>query len=220
MDKKKSTTRPPLQSIAEIRRIYSAIFNQKDTPPPKSILITSGSKGEGKTTLACNLAALAAREKGKKVLIIDYNGFSPTVHSQFGIPELSSPHAPGSPFDEIAQVPDMEGLSILTAAAFSRIEAWENNGSHKEMPYFIQEAKARYDQIFIDASAAYPTNHKMNDPITLGKAVDGVILIALTHATPKAKTKKACYALQSCGAAVLGIVANEWKNPLIRQKQS
>ena len=88
------------------------------------------------------------------------------------------------------------------------------------MPHFIEEAKARYDQIFIDASAAYPTNHKMNDPITLGKSTDGVILIALTHATPKARTKKACYALQSCGAAVLGIVVNEWKNPLARQKQS
>lgn len=206
-----------LRSNAETRRIYSVVFDQKGAASPQTVLITSGWRGEGKTTLACNLAVLAAREKGKKVLVMDYNWFAPQVHTQFDIPELSA-ESPSDdsrdPLDKVIQIPGMDNLSVLTAAAFSKTDSWRDASSFTDLSNLMSAAKERYDHIFLDASAIFPTNRNMNDPMLLGKAADGVILIALTNVTPKSKTKRASCRLQASGAMVIGIVANQWRNPL------
>ncbi|WP_300670658.1 hypothetical protein [Desulfoluna sp.] len=204
----------PLRSSAETRRIYSVLFEQKGATSPQAVLITSGWSGEGKTTLTCNLAALAAREKGKKVLVVDWNWFAPGVHTQFGIAALPSLTASPPPLDKVTHVQEMGDLSVLTVAAFLKTESWKEACSVTDQAALINKAKDQYDQIFIDTSAVYPTNLNMNDPILLSKSADGVIVVSLTHVTPRSKTKGACYALQSSGALVLGIVANQWRNPL------
>jgi Mrp family chromosome partitioning ATPase len=217
MNQKTNHKPTTLRSNAETRRIYSVVFDQKGVSSPQTILITSGWRGEGKTTLACNLAALAVQEKGKKVLVMDYNWFAPQVHTQFDIPELPAVSPAGDsrdPLDRATQVPGMDNLSVLTAAAFSKADSWKDASSFSDLSSLISTAKKKYDHIFLDASAVFPTNRNMNDPMLLGKAADGVILIALTNVTPKSNTKRASCRLQASGALVIGVVANQWRNPI------
>lgn len=217
MNQKTNHTPAIHRSNAETRRIYSVVFDQKGAPSPQTILITSGWRGEGKTTLACNLAALAAQENGKKVLVMDCNWFAPQVHAQFDIPErppLNPSEDSRDPLGMATQVPGMDNLSVLTAASFSMMDSWKGASSATNLSSLMNAAKQKYDHIFLDASAVFPTNRNMNDPMLLGQAADGVILIALTNVTPKSNTKRASCRLQASGAMVLGVVANQWKNPL------
>ena len=200
------------KNSAETRRIYSVIFEPREAPPPQTILITSGWRGEGKTTLACNLAVLASREKAKKILLMDCNGFAPGVHTRFGIPSplplMHANPAKGLP-GTLTQMPTMGDLSILAAGLPSQ------TGEMPTDPFgFMHDARKEYDHIIIDTSSVFPTNRHMNDPMLLSKMADGVVLVALTNVTQRAKTKRACCALQSNGANILGVVANQWQNPL------
>ncbi|SCX95758.1 Chromosome partitioning ATPase, Mrp family, contains Fe-S cluster [Desulfoluna spongiiphila] len=219
MNKKDSIPSPTRQSLTETRRIYAMVFEQQKTSPPKTILVTSGWRHEGKTTLTCNLAALSAQEKKKNTLLIDCNWFAPRVHTHFNIPELpptDAPRIPIPPLHNVANVPGIENLSVLTAPALPRSESWKYAHSDENIMAFLKKTKATYAQVFIDAPSVFPTNRNMNDPMSLSNVVDGVILVSLVNVTSKSKTKRACCALQANGAPILGVVANQWRNPLAR----
>ena len=54
--------------LAEIKRIYSAIEVSLSQKKSACLLITSGARGEGKTTIATGIAAIAARQNGRRIL--------------------------------------------------------------------------------------------------------------------------------------------------------
>ena len=54
----------------------------------KTILVTSTTKNEGKTTIATNLAVNFAQIDNKNVLIIDCDLRNPSVHKEFDISNI------------------------------------------------------------------------------------------------------------------------------------
>jgi Mrp family chromosome partitioning ATPase len=54
-----------LAEIAEMKRIYLAVKNALIQSSPACLVVTSGSPGEGKTTMAAGFAAIAAGIKGR-----------------------------------------------------------------------------------------------------------------------------------------------------------
>jgi Mrp family chromosome partitioning ATPase len=55
----------------------------------------------------------------------------------------------------------------------------------------------------------------MMDPVTIAKAADGVALVVMANVTPRQHVKRANLFLANAGANVLGVVVNQWKNPLV-----
>ncbi len=70
------------------RGIYSEIEVGSALKYPKTILVSSSIQAEGKTQVACNLAAVYAQHR-KKVLLVDCDLRRPGLHRQFN---LKSPH--------------------------------------------------------------------------------------------------------------------------------
>ena len=76
----------PKSVIAEqYRSIRTSIQYSNLDKKLKTILVTSSTKNEGKTTTATNLAVNFAAIDKKKVLIIDCDLRNPSVHKAFGI---------------------------------------------------------------------------------------------------------------------------------------
>ncbi len=202
--------------IAEIKRIYSAIEASLKKKNAACLMVTSGDRGEGKTTIATGIAAYAARQNGKRILVMDMNWHAPAIHKNFMVERFFEYEVLKS-MSSIADYVTPSGvnnLDILPAIASS---------PDSDIPYaevdalaasLIKKARESYGFIVVDTAAMFPANRRMIDPALVSKEADGVAMVTLTNATPRQNVKRAMKTLEAAGANIIGIVANQWQNPM------
>lgn len=194
--------------IAEMKRIYSVV--ESSLGKSSCFSVTSGLYGEGKTTLSVGLAMAAADKNNNRVLVVDYNWHSPALHKYFGVDmgKKTDDFFEGDSIENHVQPTGINNLDILPAAR-------ENGHSKATMaPELLNQMRKAYDVVVIDTASTFPTNYKMLDPVVIAREADGVVLVALTNVTPRHQLKKACVAIDTAGANIVGVVANQWQNPM------
>ncbi|WP_417847627.1 polysaccharide biosynthesis tyrosine autokinase [Thalassoglobus sp.] len=137
-----------------------------------TILITSASDGEGKTSNACHLAASLARS-GRKVVLVDCDMRRPTVHRVF---RMSSAHGfceilrGDQPLEGAAQPTPTPGLSVIPAGRVdsAALQALAEGGAGQIFKHLIED----YDFVIVDSAPILP----VADTLLLAQDVDGVIL--------------------------------------------
>lgn len=198
----------PKSLIAEqYRNIRTNIHFSAVDRELKTILITSCSPGEGKSTTAANIAAVFAQE-GKRVLLVDSDMRKPTIHYTFNLPNrvgLSSVLTRQETLDECLHFTDIENLQVLTCGPLPPNPA-ELIGS-KAMTTLIEELKQSFDLVLFDA----PPLLAVTDSKLLANECEGTILVLGTGSTEKEKALKAVEMLKGAGANVLGVVMNRYK---------
>jgi Mrp family chromosome partitioning ATPase len=78
----------------------------------------------------------------------------------------------------------------------------------------ISQAREVYDIVIADSSSIFAVNRNMMDPVAISMGADSVVLVILANVTPRQKIKQARMSLKTAGAHVIGVVVNQWKNPL------
>jgi capsular exopolysaccharide synthesis family protein len=140
----------------------------------KTIVITSPTPADGKSTTGANLAVSLCQE-GKKVLLIDGDLRKPKVHKYFGLANsvgLTDILSKDSSIEEAIQhISDIEGLSILVSGTIPPNPA-ELMGSDR-MKAFIEELKASYDIIIIDT----PPVVQVTDALIASDFADLILLV-------------------------------------------
>ena len=172
---------------------------------PRSLVITSPSRGDGKSDIAANLA-VALAQIGKRVILIDANLRRPRIGALFGLPEgggLSSLLNTSQAIEPrpIAEIP---GLSVLPAGSPAPNSA-DILGSER-MSQLLQEFQARADVIVIDSAPLL-----YSDALALAPQVDGVLLVANSGVTGRENTINAVESLRLVDAHLLGTVLNRVK---------
>jgi capsular exopolysaccharide synthesis family protein len=171
----------------------------------RSLLVTSASPGEGKTTTAANLAAAHA-EQGKRTLLIDGDLRRPSVHRNFNLPSvvgLSNVLLGEIPWREaLINVETVPGLTILPAGPPSR-RASDLVG--RGMVELLEEASAEFDLVMLDA----PPLLGFAEPLQMATAVDGVVIVARAGQTSRKAVATVLATLNRLRAKVVGIVLNE-----------
>ena len=170
-----------------------------------SLLITSASPGEGKSTIAAQLA-IAHSAQQLKTLLIDGDLRRPSVHKRFGVPGvvgLSSVLMSGLPWrDAILNPPGMTHLHILPAGPPSQRGTDLFGG---RLSQFLNEAASEYDLIVLDA----PPLLGFAEPLEMASAVDGVVVVTRAGQTPRKAVAIVLAMLARLRANTLGIVLNE-----------
>ena len=205
-----------LFEIGEMKRIYSVIEKSLLKNNPVCLVVTSGLPNEGKTTVATGLAAIAAGHHKLRVLAVDLNWYKPALHKCFELPRTFDANDldRGKSILDSVQSTQLKNLDILTASPASHNDVnWDQdlNQPGKDVVTQVREA---YDIVIIDSSSIFPVNRNMIDPVAISTDADGVVLVALANVTPRQKIKHARMLLESAGAHVIGVVVNQWKNPL------
>ncbi len=171
----------------------------------RSVLLTSASPSEGKSTVAAHLAVTHARQH-KRTLLIDGDLRRPSVHRLFQIPNtigLSNVLMKQTPWLEaVVMMDDPTGLDILPAGPSSR-RASDLIGMG--LAELIEEATREYDLVVLDA----PPLLGFAEPLQMATAVDGVIVVARAGDTSRKALSTVLSTLLRLRANLVGVVLNE-----------
>lgn len=174
--------------------------------PVHTLLVTSPSPAEGKTTVASNLSVVLA-QGGHRVALVDADLRRPNVHAITGISNRSGLSTlfvnPRQDVSETLQPTFTPNLSVLTAGEVPPNPS-ELLGSTK-MQEILGKLKDRVDVVVIDT----PPLMAVTDSAVLAPKVDGVLLVAKPGSTHMLAANQAVEQLRRVGANLLGVVLNE-----------
>ena len=192
-------------SAAEAYRVLrTSVLLSAAGRPPKTILVTSGQPGEGKTTTVVN-TAISLAQMGASVLIIDCDLRRPTTHKFLGVEHargLSTYLSQEVPLDELIQKLPIANLSLLPCGPVPPNPA-ELILSEK-FKAMLRELAGQYDHILIDS----PPLINVTDPVILSTMVDGVILVVHGGKSTRDVLQRARQELLTVGAKIFGVVLN------------
>ncbi len=171
----------------------------------KSVLLTSASPSEGKSTVAAHLAATHAGQH-KRTLLIDGDLRRPSVHRLYQVPNsvgLSNVLLNQISWrDAVIRVEQPQDLDILPAGPSTR-RASDLMGMG--LAQLIEEASREYDLVVLDA----PPLLGFAEPLQMATAVDGVIVVARAGDTSRKALSSVITTLARLRANLVGVVLNE-----------
>ena len=171
---------------------------------PRTVLVTSGSAGEGKTTVAMCLG-IASALSGQRVLLVDCNFARPQVHRRVNVKNytgLTDVLRGLVPLEDTIALADDYHLSVLTIGR-SREGALDllNSGRMQEL---LDELKRIFDVIILDSAPV----HEVSNALTLGCLAEKTILVTRREWTRHREAFYAAKQLQLSGADLAGVVFN------------
>jgi capsular exopolysaccharide synthesis family protein len=173
-----------------------------------SLVISSATSGDGKSTIAVNLARIAA-SVGQRVLLVDADLRSPQLHNKFGLPNLRGLSdvitTDISLNDSIQRWHEDDNLFLLTSGQIppDPIKLL----SSKKMRYLMEQFQAFFDLVIYDT----PPLVGLADSSLVAAYTDGMVLVVRLEKTDRSMVTKALEGLKISGSKVLGVVANAVK---------
>ncbi len=191
----------------EFRRIFLKLARTRGRQLPHTLLVTSATRGEGKTTTAACLAITLARELRQKVLLVDFDLRSPALHRALGLPSSSWGLAQilgQRHFDErFVRATVLPHLEFLPAGKSDRPASELIESELVE--WFVKEAASRYPVVIMDCAP----NLAVPDPLILGRAVEGVLYVVKAGSTVRKAAEYGVKVQREARDNVLGVLIND-----------
>ncbi|MCC3302934.1 polysaccharide biosynthesis tyrosine autokinase [Arthrobacter sp. zg-Y895] len=170
----------------------------------QSVVVTSSQAGEGKSTVALNLA-LSIAQSGRSVLLVDADLRLPSVAAATGLEQtvgLTTVLIGRTNLSDAAQHWGNGGLSVLTSGPLPP-NPTELLGS-STMQKLIGEMEEAYDVVIFDAPPVLP----VADATILTRYTDSLLLVVGATKVSQHNLSKAVEQLNLVKANVIGVVLN------------
>ena len=209
-----SKRKPSILADAFRATLTSIMYSGENGDRPRIIVITSANPGDGKTTVACNLAlALAEISPSvlmQSVLLIDGDLRRPRLHEIFGVPnrwglaDILNGKEPPNGCEGIVSKTSFRNLNLLPSGL-----ATANTAVLLHSPRalaFLNRMREEFHTVIIDV----PPMLNMPDARVLGRLADGVILVVRSAETMRSAAITAKQRLTEDGTRVIGAILNQW----------
>lgn len=187
------------------RSLYTNICLLSSEAPIQSLVIGSAMPGDGKSTVAINLAQTAATI-GRRVLLVDADLRQPKINTKLSLPNLrgltEAVTTDISLNDAIQRSPNEDNLFVLTAGQLP--EDPVKLLSSKKMRYLMEQFQAFFDLVIYDT----PPLMGVADSSLIAANTDGMMLVVQIEKTDRSMLMKTLEGLKISGNSALGIVAN------------
>jgi capsular exopolysaccharide synthesis family protein len=187
----------------------------------KTLVVTSAAQGEGKTTVAINLAASLA-QLGKKTLLVEADLRNPTIRRVFGIrrdPGLTDVVLGSVSLDDAAlnfadlmlgkegmedllDSPGMDNFFLLPSGLRAPNPS-ELVGS-QGFAAFLAAARERYDYVILDSTPVLA----VADASIIAAQADGILCMVRVGSVPRAALRRAKGILAAAKTEFLGVCLN------------
>lgn len=195
--------------LESFRSLYTNIALMGKNQPIRSLVVSSPSAGDGKSTIALHLAQTAAA-MGKRVLLVDADLRLPQLHQALGLQNqagLSDTIANYISLNEVIQQSALEENLFFLSAGQTVPDPIKLLSSQK-MQYLMGQLQGFFDLVIYDT----PPLVGLADGHLVAARVDGVILVVRLAKTDQSLVRKSLEELTISHARLLGVVANEVKN--------
>lgn len=172
---------------------------------PRSFAISSSRSGEGKSTSALAFAEVIGRT-GKRVLLIDADMRSPSLHAYLGGDNkqgLSNILADENMISPIIQQTGWKGVSLISSGPLPPSPA--ELLSTDRLAEMISTLLKEYDHVLVDA----PPVLGIADAPLIGRAVEGVVFMVEAERTPRRVIVSSLERLQTGGAKIFGVIVSK-----------
>ncbi|HTQ41047.1 MAG TPA: AAA family ATPase [Pirellulales bacterium] len=196
-------TRLLTESVDAIRE---TLMNQRRSRPLKVVVISSAISGEGKTTIATQLAKSFGRA-GSRTLLVDFDLRCPATHLVFG-----NDSGPGlvellDGTQQLAQVIFPTGEAHLYHLPVGGIRSGSNellSSKRKAVEAVFGELRSQFDIIIVDSCPILPAV----DTLVIGQFADAAILAVMRDVSQSYQIMEARARLEQVGVHVLGGVVS------------
>jgi capsular exopolysaccharide synthesis family protein len=195
---------PHSMTAEQLRQLRTRLQHAGSLDSLRSMLITSPNPGDGKTTIAANLAAGLALV-GRKILFVDANFRRPELHKLFGVDNsqgfasaLAAPDQLAS-YVKATKIPNLYVLPAGPKLA-NATEILEGANLHE----FIEKALETYDHVIFDSGPLLFAS----ETVAMAPRVDGVVTVLRASQSTRGVLERVKETLRQLKAESLGVVLN------------
>ncbi|MCY7276040.1 MAG: AAA family ATPase [Phormidesmis sp. CAN_BIN44] len=184
--------------------LRSSLHRHSQNQLLKMVVLSSTRKGEGKTTVACNLAIASARA-GKKTLLIEDLRAASQMQALGNLAhqnEESGSLTDSMPIESVQPVPHIKNLFVLPSSGGVEqvTEVLESN----QMQELLKLARDEFEFVVIDAAPL-----RFSDALLIESLTDGLVLVTRPGYTDRSSFKAVVEKLtEFSDIKLLGVVMN------------
>ena len=206
----RAAARVPLAVPPAVREGFRTLQIQLDrnNPGHRSVMITSASTGDGKTSSAINLAAEVAGA-GYRTVLLDLDLRKPSIGPQLGLDAsngsvLSLITSQSKLADVLVSSPELPGVQLLLAPTNTdhAFAEWLPPAISRWLPGILADAKALADYVIIDTAPL----GEVADALRIATQVDEVLLVAQLGHTRQDGLRTTLELLDHASCRVAGLI--------------
>ena len=194
----------------QVRALRNRLVAMNPDGEPKTLVVTSAVREEGKTVAALNLAMALAELERQEVVLVDGDLRRPSCERYLNLnpePGLTDVLMGRASLEKVLRPAGYRQLMFIGSGTRVPNPAEVLGGSR--LDELMQRLKERFQYVVVDSPPVLPST----DAGVLASRADGTLMVVRLERSLKKQTREAVRVIQDRGGNVLGCFVNELRGP-------